>query len=224
MNSIFKKSVDSYISVLGIVSLTAGTMLHPVHEDPNDASAAFKEYAADSNWHNSHLLQLFGVTLLTVLLIRLARVMKNGPADSLASICTMGSAAGLAIACALQAVDGVALKAMVDLWVKAPADQQLSLFHSAQAVRQIEIGLASMFSLVLGSVLILFGIAQYIEGRFPKFLGIVLAAYGAASIVAGYVMAIRGFSDLAMNISMPASVLLLVWALAMAFYCWRQAE
>jgi hypothetical protein len=224
LNSIFKKSVDSYIAILGIVSLTAGTMLHPMHEDANDAAAAFKEYADDKSWHNSHLLQLLGVTLLVVLLIRLARAMKNGPADGLAFICTTGSAAGLAIACALQAVDGFALKATIDLWAAAPADQQLSLFHSALAVRQIEIGLASMFSLVLGAVLILFGVAQYIEGRFPKFLGIVLAAYGAASMAAGYVMAISGFSDLAMNINMPASVLLLVWVLATAFYCWRQAE
>jgi hypothetical protein len=224
MNRFAKDGLDSFVAVLGIFSLTVGTMLHPMHEDPNDAAAAFKEYAADTNWHNSHLLQLLGVTLLVVFLIRLASAMKNGPAGILAFICTIGAGAGLAIACVLQAVDGVALKATIDLWVAAPVDQQLSLFHSALAVRQIEIGLASMFSLVLGAVLILFGIAQYIDGRFPKFLGIVLAVYGATSVVAGYVIAVSGFSDLAMNINMPASLLLLIWVLATVFYYGRQVE
>jgi hypothetical protein len=222
--SFLRKRVDSCLAVLGIFSLTAGTILHPMHEDPNNAGAAFKEYAADKNWHNSHLLQLLGVTLLVVLMIRLARVMKGGPAGSLAFICTLGAGAGLAIACALQAVDGIALKAMIDLWAAAPTDQQLSLFHSVLAIRQIEIGLASMFSFMLGAVLILFGIAQFIEGRFPKLLGIVLAVYGATSVVAGYIMANSGFSDLAMAINMPASVLLLLWAFATAYFCWKQIE
>jgi hypothetical protein len=219
--SILEKKIDSSLAVLGAFCLTVGTLLHPMHEDPNDAAAAFKEYATDENWHNSHLLQLLGVTLLVVLLIRLARAMKGGPADSLAFICTIGAAAGLAIACALQAVDGIALKAMVDLWAAAPADRQLSLFHSALAIRQIEIGFASMFSLMLGAILILFGLAQFVEGRFPKLLGIVLAVYGATSVVAGYIMVGSGFSDLVMAINMPASGLLLVWAFATAYFCWK---
>jgi hypothetical protein len=139
-------------------------------------------------------------------------------------VCTYGSVAGFALACALQAVDGIALKAMVDLLEAAPTDQQQSLFHSALAVRQIEIGLASMFSLLLGAVLFLFGIAQIVEGRFPKWLGIILAIYGLTSVIAGYAMAVDGFSNLVMNINMPASVLLLVWSIAIAYFCWNETD
>lgn len=211
-------------AVVGAILLVVGTMLHPLHEDPTVAVAAFKEYAADSHWLNSHLLQLSGIALMIGVLVRLCRAMAGGPADGIATICAHGAAAGLAVACALQAVDGIALKTMVDAWAAAPLDQQASLFHAAFAVRQIEIGLASMLSLLLGSVLCFFGIAQVMDGRFPSVLGYLLMAYGALSVVAGYIIASSGFSELAMMINMPASLLLLAWVLAVAYYCWRHPE
>lgn len=211
----------SIAAVAGAILLLIGTMLHPMHEDPNVAVAAFKEYAADSHWLNSHLLQLAGVALMIGVLVRMSRAMAGGPADGIASICAHGATAGFAIACTLQAVDGIALKTMVDAWTAAPLDQQASLFHATFAVRQIEVGLASMLSLLLGFVLCLFGIAQIIDGRFPRFLGYLLMVYGALSVIAGYIIASSGFSELAMMINMPASLLLLVWVLAVAYYCWR---
>ena len=48
---------------------------------------------------------------------------------------------------ALKAVDGVALKVMVDAWAVAPAAQKEAAFYAAFAVRQVEIGLASVLSL-----------------------------------------------------------------------------
>jgi len=64
---------------------------------------------------------------------------------------TAGSAvAGLAVAAALQAVDGIALKAMVNAWAAAPLAQKEVAFHAALAVRQIEVGLASMLCLLFG--------------------------------------------------------------------------
>jgi hypothetical protein len=214
----------SIAAVVGAILLVVGTVLHPMHEDPNVAAAAFREYAADSYWLNSHLLQLAGVALMIVVLVRLCRAMAGGPADGIASLCAHGAAAGLAVACTLQAVDGIALKTMVDAWAAAPLDQQASLFHATFAVRQIEVGLASMLSLLLGLVLCFFGIAQIMDGRFPRLLGYLLLVYGALSVVAGYIMASSGFSELAMMINMPASLLLLVWVLAIAYYCWRHPE
>ena len=214
----------SIAAVAGAVLLLIGTMLHPAHEDPNEAAAAFKEYAADSHWLETHLLQLAGVALMIVVLLRISRAMAGGPADGIAAVCAHGAAAGLAITCALQAVDGIALKAMVDAWAAAPLDQQTSLFHAAFAVRQIEIGLASMLSLLLGSVLCLFGIAQIMDGRFPRVFGYSIMAYGALSMVAGYIMASSGFSELAMTINMIAGLLLLAWVLAVAYYCWRYPD
>jgi len=48
-------------AIAGSVLLFIGTYLHPMSADPNQAAAAFAEYAADPLWVASHLTQLAGV-------------------------------------------------------------------------------------------------------------------------------------------------------------------
>ncbi|CCV13444.1 hypothetical protein [Mesorhizobium sp. STM 4661] len=50
--------VSSALLIAGAVLLFVGTLMHPIHENPNDALAAFGEYAADNNWLFSHMAQL----------------------------------------------------------------------------------------------------------------------------------------------------------------------
>jgi hypothetical protein len=101
--------------------------------------------------------------------------------------------ASLAVAAGLQAVDGVALKAMVDAWSAASKPQTGELFHATVAVRQIEIGLASVTSLLFGLTVSLFGIAFWIDRDFPKWLAIPAVAGGVATAVSGVVIAHTGF-------------------------------
>ena len=63
----------------GALALLVGTMLHPSDADPNDAAAAFAEYAASNLWIASHLTQFMGLALLGVALIALARTVDPGP-------------------------------------------------------------------------------------------------------------------------------------------------
>jgi len=59
----------------------------------------------------------------------------------------------------LQAVDGVALKVMVDKWAASASTEKPIFLQSAFAVRQIEIGLASMTSIFFGVTVSLYGVA-----------------------------------------------------------------
>jgi hypothetical protein len=199
----------------GSVLLTVGTWLHPMGADPNDASAAFTEYAADSFWVASHLMQLAGMALMIVSLVLISPLLEAGPAAAWARIARAGAIAGLALAAALQAVDGVALKTMVDAWAAAPESAKSELFYSAFAVRQVETGLASMLSLVLGLAVTIYGIAMCIDSRFGKGLGCMAIAGGVPTSVAGVLMAHTGFSDATMIVNMPANALLLLWMLAL---------
>jgi len=61
--------------------------------------------------------------------------------------------AALASAAILQAVDGIALKAMVDGWARASAEQKQSAFQATFAVRQIEIGAAAYVRILFGVAL-----------------------------------------------------------------------
>lgn len=206
----------------GALLLFAGTWLHPMQADPNLPLAAFTEYAADRHWIASHLMQLSGVALMVTALLLLSRLMAGGPADAPAFLGSCGAIASLAVASALQAVDGVALKAMVNAWATAPAGSKEMLFNAAFAVRQIEIGLASMTALLSGLTISIYGIALIRDLRFPKFLGVIALAGGVPTALAGVVMAYTGFSDLAMNLNLPANSLVLFWMIALGVYVWRE--
>jgi len=204
----------SISAICGALLLTIGTWLHPMHADPNVPLAAFTEYAADRHWIASHLMQLAGVMFIVAALVLLARRLKDGPAGDWAALGNAGAIASLASAVVLQAVDGIALKVMVDSWTGAEGAAKDSLFHAALAVRQVEVGLASMSSLVFGVTVVVYGIAFLLDGRAAKWIGWIAILGGTAMSLAGIAIAYTGFSELAMLLNMPASLLLIAWLAA----------
>jgi hypothetical protein len=222
MVSCSEARIGATCALAGSVVLAVGTFLHPLDADPNEAVAAFTEYAADRLWVASHLTQLAGVALMVVALLFLARQLEAASGTGWARIAAGGAIASLAVATALQAVDGVALKALVDAWAAAPAAQKEGAFQAAFAVRQVEIGLASTLSLSFGVTATVYGVALRVDHTYPQWVGGLAIVGGVPTMVAGVVMAYTGFSGLAMAISMPASSLLLVWMLVLGGYLWRR--
>lgn len=222
MHNAFSSKIAPLIAILGTVLLLIGTSLHPMDADPNTPVAAFSEYAADPHWVASHLLQLFGVVLMVVALVLFSRRLEDGPAAAWILIVRIGAAVSLALAAALQAVDGVALKVMVQSWAAAAEPERTSLFHATFAVRQIEIGLASMSSLLFGLTVVAYGIALLIDHQFPRWLGVLALVSGVPTAIAGIVIAYTGFSDLAMLINMPASLLLMMWVITLGIHAWKR--
>lgn len=214
----------SLLAIAGAALLFIGTSLHPMHEDPNRPLAAFMEYAHDRHWIATHLVQLLGVVLMTAALVLLSRKMHSGPAGGISSLGHAGAVAGMTTAAALQAVDGVALKAMVDAWAAASASGKAALFPAVLAVRQVEIGLAAMTSLLLGATVALYGCAQLIDRRFPAWLGWLGVAGGVPGAAAGVVIAYTDFSEAAMLVNMPASIAMLGWMAALGIFMWRTSR
>ncbi|MEA2975867.1 MAG: hypothetical protein QOF19_1387 [Alphaproteobacteria bacterium] len=205
----------------GAALLALGTVLHPGDADPNNAAAAFAEYAASRQWIAIHLIQFAGVAAMTAALLVLCRQLEAGALPRLAA---GGAVASLALAAALQAVDGIALKAMVDAWAAAPPAEKNAAFRAAFAVRQIEIGFASLSSLVFGATAMLYGAALLTTRAFPAWLGWLATAAGFGMAAAGLAIAYTGFSDLEMLILMPASLLLLAWMAGLGAMWWRAKE
>jgi hypothetical protein len=224
MSSRGESKIGATCAVVGSVLLFVGTYLHPLQADPNEAIAAFSEYAADRLWVASHLTQLAGVVLMVAALLLLAKQLESSSGTGWSRIAAGGAVASLAVATALQAVDGIALKRLVDTWAAAPAAQKEVAFHAAFAVRQVEIGLASLLSLLMGLTVTVYGAVLLADHRYPKWLGGLAIVGGAPTATAGVVMAYTGFSGLAMAINMPASSILLVWMLALGVLMWRRGE
>ena len=216
--------IGAVAAIAGALTLFVGTFLHPMNADPNDPLAAFTEYAADRHWVASHLMQLFGVVLIVVALVFLSRLMSKGGGASWAYLGVVGAGSSLSIAGATQAVDGIALKLMVDSWAAASAADKEVLFLATFAVRQIEIGLASILALLFGITVTIFGMALVSDRSFPKWLGCLAILGGIPVAVAGIVMAYTGFSDLAMTINLSGTSLALVWMIAVGVRMWRLAS
>ena len=182
-------------AVVGAILLFIGTFLHPAQADPNDALAAFQEYAADDLWVASHLTQFFGFALIVAGLVALSRSLSTGVTAGLARLAVAGAVASLALVAVMQAVDGVALKVMVDSWVKAPPADKPVAFQAAVALSH----------------------------TYPKWLGWLAVISGVAVSLGGITTAYTGFSGLAMKINMPASSVLLVWLIIVGVLMWRRA-
>ena len=210
-------------ALLGTLLLAVGTILHPMQADPADATAAFAEYAEDSLWVASHLAQFLGIVGLGAALVALAMIIDRGRASAWARIGAFGAAASIATAAALQATDGVALKVTVDRWAAATGDARLYAFEAAFAVRQIEIGLASLLSVLFGVTILVFGGALIFSRLFGSWLGWLALIGGSATFASGIAQAYTGFAPTAMMMSMSASLVLLVWAVALAVVMWRMA-
>ncbi len=225
-----KMTTAQHLAKIGAVAATSGavmlfvaTLLHPMTADPNDPLAAFAEYAADPLWVGSHLGQFLGVAILGAALVALAGTLEDGRASAWARIGVAGAAASVASAAALQAVDGIALKKMVDRWMAASGEGRARAFEAAVAVRQIEIGMASLVSILFGLTISVFALSLLSSRRFPAWLGWLGLVGGLGSVSAGIAQAYTGFSALAMLLSMSASTVLLVWAIAVGVVLWRLA-
>ncbi len=112
---------------------------------------------------------------------------------------------------------------MVDRWAAATGTDQATIFEAAFAVRQIEVGLASLWSLVFGLTVAVLGMALVLSARYANWLGWVALLGGAGTATGGIALAYTGFSPLAMNVSMPASIVLLVWAIAVGVSMLRRS-
>ena len=81
-----------------------------------------------------------------------------------------------------------------------------------------------MTALLSGLTISIYGIALLRDLRFPKLLGVLGIVSGVATAIAGVATAYTGFSDLAMNINLPANSLILCWMIALGVYVWREPK
>ena len=191
----------------GAALLLVATIAHPAGADPGDAVEAFAEYARDDLWVWSHAMQFGGVALMGAGFIALICGLRN----NLATLARIGVGCTFGLAAALQAVDGVALKVMVDRLAATSTGERSAVFEATYAVRQIEIGLATYLSFVSAlTVLSLAGVSlRHLD--VPRWFAAVGVVCGLGLAATATAQAAGGFSPTAMALSMPSSIVLLVW-------------
>lgn len=171
----------------------------------------------------THLGQFLGVLLMAGGLVALYDTLARERSGWIARLGLFSAIASVSVTAMLQAVDGVALKAMVDGWAQAAASEKPASFRAALAVRQIEVGLASLVGVLFGTTIALYGIAVGFTRIYPRWLGWLAVIAGAGTVTGGFMTAHDGFSALAMTINMPFNLAIVLWMIAMGVLMWRRA-
>ena len=75
-------------------------------------------------------------------------------------------------------------------------------------------------SITFGLTVLAYGVALAFSS-YPRWLAWIAVLGGLATVCGGVGLAYTGFSALAMGVSMPASMMLLVWIVAVGLRMWR---
>ena len=147
--------VSAVLLVGGAALAVVGGLLHPHDEPPNSHVAVFTEYAHSTDWVWVHDLQFLSAAVVVAGLLILGRALQRvGVPRSLVRVGDAAAAATVALIAVNMAVDGVALKRAVDAWADAPPEDRASRFAAAEAVRWLEWGVNSFFTILLGVTLL----------------------------------------------------------------------
>jgi hypothetical protein len=195
---------------VGVLVSALAELIHPHHEPANNHHRVFVEYAASTAWTWVHYLQ-FGAALTVIvgfLLLR-AAITAYGHDSILARIGSATGVATLAVFAVNMAVDCIALKQSVDAWAAAPPDERAARYASAETVRWLEWGANAFFQILLGTTVILFGLAIVRTVVVAAIIGYVATGAGIGLVANGLLTGLDGFvaSPLA-----PVSMLLFLLA------------
>src|SRR5207302_5087338 len=140
-----------------------------------------------------HLGQFVGGALMGIALVALGATLESGRPAAWARIGLASVVASIAVYAANQAVDGVSNHVMVHRLAAATGETRALVFEAAFAVRQIEVGLTSYFSLLFGATLVIFGLAMAFSGRYHNWLAVIGLLGGLGAVVIGLEQASNGF-------------------------------
>src|SRR6516225_9698026 len=134
----------------GVLVTLIVLFLHP--EGGATEAATFANFAESGDWFAIHLGQFVGTAAIMagLLVLFFALDVSEGAMHWLGFFGAVSAGVAIALAGVLFAVDGVANKQAMDAWVSAPAAEQTARFASAEAIRWVEMGIASYHELMMG--------------------------------------------------------------------------
>lgn len=187
--------------VAGLVLSVVAELFHPSRQPANDHPAVVTEYAASTGWLWVHYAQFTAAAIIVAGFLVLTRALGAAFGDSALQRLTAGAAAATAALIAVNmAVDGVALKNAVDAWAAAPEQERAARFAAAEVVRWLEWGANSFFQILLGSTLVLSGVAISRTALARRWLGWVAVAAGVCLIAGGVLVGHSGFTGSPTNL------------------------
>ena len=207
-------------AVLGLV----GNLIHPV--TPMDDPEGVARVIADSGgWVVIHIAIVVGIMLMLGGLVAIDHSIRGGLAEVLARFGLFAGVAGVTVGVMLVTLDGVAAPQLAEEWAEASPDQQATALALVHVQETLNFALASLFNLLFAGVtFILFGLAVALSDVYPRWLGWIVVAAGAASIPAGLIQAFIGEpSDASRMLTIIGPTVITLWVLTMGILLIRRA-
>ena len=224
--------MGSVAFLAGLVIIIISTIFHASSEDLMDNPIVFAVYAESDTWIAAHIGQFAGVMLVFaggfVALFRLLVKSESGVASALAWFGLVAAIITTSTYAILQAVDGIALKVAVDTWYAIPSTaadsegQKAIAFRVAEGIRWTEWGINSYFRILQGAVAIIFGVAIAKSSLLSRWIGAVGIFAGAATIIAGVIVAYVGFSSVRAPIVDVSTYASFAWLVILGIFMWRK--
>jgi hypothetical protein len=182
----------------------------------NNHQEIFATYAGNDIWKAVHVGQFLAMAVIIagLLVFYFALDIRAGGAAWAARLGAVSAVVALALYGLLQAVDGVGNKEVDDAWVGAQTAEKTARFASAEAMRWLEWGVRSYHDYALGRALLLLVAAVLRTTGVPRAIAYLMGLSGIAYLVQGWVVGAEGFSGT------HTSLILLAWALSLAWMIW----
>jgi hypothetical protein len=132
--------IGAILAFVGVVTYGVSWPIHPGVPDASDWARSAQAYAESDNWVTIHLAQLFGLLFvflgLAILAESLRREYRGTIVEAIAFLALVTTILTASVYAILQAVDGISLKAMVDKWANAPANEKAIAFRVSESTRR----------------------------------------------------------------------------------------
>lgn len=218
---------------LGSVAIVLGSLLafifnaiHPRDFDFDRFTESFLRGAATSTiWIPDHLGLAFAILLLTIGLGAFARSIAGELGSALARLGFVSALVGGAVGLVLMALDGSAAKAAAEAWAGSEGAEKAVAFSSASALVHAALSVLSIFLIVYGVTMAIFGLAIVLGDGYPKWFGWGMLVLGVVSVVPGVLLANDGeFTRGNYGLFVGSSLATSVWVLIAGVLLWRRAQ
>ncbi len=218
--------IGAIMLVVGSVLAVATNLIHPNPQEIGDPIAQLKLISASDPWGPIHVGIVLSSMIRLAGLVALTYSFAGGYGAAWARIGLAGAIVGAAAAVVLFAVDGIASQRLAMVWANAPPAELAIAFQVSQSNQYVGFGIYGLWIMIFfGLTYVAYGLAVAYSREYPRWLGWIAVAGGAAGFAIGYFQYFSGLTDLLTNKLFPGcAIVLATWTVVMGWLLWRKAS
>jgi len=210
----------------GVVSLVVA-FLHPAESVSGEdfTTDHMHEMAESAPWLAGHFGNTAAAFLAVFALAAFTEMMRGSTGQAWARLARLTAVAAFGLILVTSAVDGFAIRRVAEDFVSANPDPGSAHYLATQGFEHFQL---SMFSMVIfayfGVTQLLYGLATWNSGTYPKWLGAIAIGFGIVGSVVGAVQLLFGISTASITVFVVTWNFFILWIMVMSVITWRSSR